>query len=285
MSLESPFSVLFDSEGTELAVTASQSGSFLDGTQPGFLVMGSGSNGAQFLRLASDGALFITGQVTDTVDITGALLITGAVAQGDAGSIPESWYVRITDGTQVIGDSFSTPIFVTGSVLAELDGATFDGGALLVTGNLALDPNSVVVVSGNNYDADGNLLVALSGVAVFNEHLQVTGTVNVVEPVTVTGSVSTTPVKCPNTTVTGFDANTTSVTVLATNTARCGATFFMDGNSRAFIKLGTGASTTDFSILLRNNGYFELPASYTGEVSAVFNNNANNTLRITEITE
>ena len=266
MSLESPFSVLFDSEGTELAVTASQSGSFEDGTQAGLLLMGSSSAGAQFLRTTNDGTLFITGTVIDSIDITGALVITGTVNQGDAGSVPESWFVRITDGTQVLGTGSSAPLFVTG--------------------NLALDPNSTVVVSGATFDGD-NLLVAVSGVNVLSGALTITGSVTLGEqPIEVTGTLSTTPLRCPNTTVTGFGASSTVATVLPANALRCGATFFMDGNSRAFIKLGTGASTTDFSVEVRNNGYFELPGNYTGVVTVVFNNNnAGNVLRITEITE
>lgn len=268
MSLESPFSVLFNSEGVELAVTASQSGSFETGTQPGFLIMGSGSTGAQFLRLADDGALFITGAVTDTIDITGALVITGTVNQGEAGTIAESWFIQITDGTQVLGTGSSAPLFVSGTVAIE-------GGELNV------------VVSGANFDPDGNLLVALSGVGVYNEHLQVTGTVNIVQPVTVTGSVSTTTIKCPNTTVTSWGASTVSATVLTASSLRCAGTFFMDGNATAFIKLGTGANSTgSFTVKVGNNGFFELPDNYTGAVSVVFDkDDSSKILRITEIFE
>lgn len=67
MSLESPISVLFDTNGVELAVTASQSGTFINGTASGLLVMGSSSVGAQFLRLSSTGDLFITGTVVTSL--------------------------------------------------------------------------------------------------------------------------------------------------------------------------------------------------------------------------
>lgn len=268
MSLGSPFSVLFNSEGVELAVTASQSGSFETGTQPGILIMGSGSNGAQFLRLANDGALFITGTVTDSIDITGALVITGTVNQGEAGTISESWFVTITDGTQVLGTGSSAPLFVSGTVAIE-------GGDLNV------------IVSGANFDPDGNLLVTLSGVDIFDQHLQVTGTVNIVQPVTVTGSVSTTTIKCPNATVTSWGASTTPTTVLAANPLRCGGTFYMAGNANVFIKLGTGVNPTgSFTVRIGNNGFYELPANYTGPVSVVSTiNNSTRILRITEIFE
>lgn len=241
MAFESPVTVLFDTEGTELAVTASQSGSFEAGNAAGLLVMGSGSSGAQFLMVSDNGALFVTGTIEASTTITP----NTPVSQGLPGGIPDSWHVSITDGTQIIGDEFSSPIFITGSVLAELDGVTLDGGAVLITGSVVLGE----------------------------------------QPIQVSGTVNTRPAPCTTTVVTGFDASTTNVTVLAANEARCGATFFMDGNSIARIKLGAVASSTSFTVEVRNNGYYELPANYTGQVDVIFNNNNNNTLRITEISD
>jgi hypothetical protein len=259
--LESPVSVLFNTEGVELLVTASQSGSFLDGTQPGVLVMGSSSNGAQFLLLDdTTGAVVITGSVQAT-------LATPTVDQGQAGTIGESWYVSITDGTQVIGGDQSTPIWVSG-VVDIINPLTIDGL------NFDVDGNLLTAVSGLTFDVDSNLLVALSGVNVFNGALEITGTIN------------TTMTKCPATVVTGAAADTTNYTILAANADRCKAAFFMDGNSIAYIKLGAGASTTSYTVQLRNNAYYETPENYTGQIDVVFNENKPaNVLRVTEINE
>jgi len=79
-------------------------------------------------------------------------------------------------------------------------------------------------------------------------------------------------------------ASTTAETITA-NADRMGATFFMDGNATCYIKLGSGASSTDFSVRLVNNGYYELPEGYTGEISVAFSVNDNALkLRITELT-
>jgi hypothetical protein len=79
-------------------------------------------------------------------------------------------------------------------------------------------------------------------------------------------------------------ASTTAETIPA-NADRMGATFFMDGNATCYIKLGSGASSTDFSVRLVNNGYYELPEGYTGEISVAFSVNDNALkLRITELT-
>ena len=77
---------------------------------------------------------------------------------------------------------------------------------------------------------------------------------------------------------------TTAVDTITANAERMGATFFMDGNATCYIKLVSGASSTDFSVRLVNNGYYELPEGYTGEISVAFSVNDNALkLRITEL--
>jgi hypothetical protein len=240
MAFESPVTVLFDTEGTELAATASQSGSFEAGTAAGLLVMGSGSSGAQFLKLGTGGDLFVTG----TVEAMATFAANTPVSQGLPGAISDSWNIVITDGTQVLGTGSSAPLFVSGTVA--LQGINTDGGALVVTGSVVLGE----------------------------------------QPIEVSGVVSTRPAPCTTTVVTGFGASTSNVTVLTANQARCGASFFMDGGSLAYIKLGAGASTTSFTVRLNNQGYFEIPSNYTGQVDVIFNNAAaSNVLRITEIND
>jgi hypothetical protein len=268
MAFESPVSVLFDTAGTELAVTASFSSSFLDGTAAGILVMGSSSNGAQFLQLADDGAIFITGSVDAN------FAPNSLVAQGDAGTIAESWFVTLTDGTSVLGADMTAPLYISGAV----------------------DILNPVTVNGTvTVDSITNPIVVSSITDPVT--IEVTGTldVNVVNTASITGSVTVNsivspvtvrPMACPTTVVTGFGASTTNVTVLATNATRCGATFFMDGNAVAYIKLGATATPTDFTVKLLNNAYFEVPDNYTGQIDVVFDkNDAARVLRITEIAE
>lgn len=124
-SLESPLSILFDSNGIEMAHSQSQ---VITGSTTGYLVMGSGSTGAQFLKVGPDGEVFITGsidavaagvqQVTGVVNIGNIWsAITGTnnalvVNQGQSGSIQQSWYMSLTDGTKVIGTGSSAPLYV-----------------------------------------------------------------------------------------------------------------------------------------------------------------------------
>lgn len=140
MSLESPISVLYDENGIAIAVSSSQE--LAPGVAHGLPMMGSGSTGAQFIKVSDTGELFVTGSLTTS---------TGPVDQGNAGTIGQSWYFSLTDGVQVIGDSSGTPIWITGSVdianPVTVAGTTFNGDNLLVE------------ISGTNVDSNGALLV------------------------------------------------------------------------------------------------------------------------------
>lgn len=146
MSYESPASVLYDITGTPMAVTG---GVVVPVSTSAFLVAGVTSDGTgSFLRTEQDGTLHVTGSFTVTptgvqtitgtvaiqgiTNISGALpvyisnplSITGAITanQGTAGTIGQSWFTQITNGTQVIGTGSSAPLFVqdavhTGSII------------------------------------------------------------------------------------------------------------------------------------------------------------------------
>ena len=57
MPVQSPYTVLYDANGNLLAVSQSQA---LGTGQPGYVVVGSGSAGAQFLKVNADGALLVS---------------------------------------------------------------------------------------------------------------------------------------------------------------------------------------------------------------------------------
>jgi hypothetical protein len=59
---------------------------------------------------------------------------------------------------------------------------------------------------------------------------------------------------------------------------------YMDGNATAFIKLGATATTESYTVKVANNGYFEVPSHYSGQVDVIFDKNqADRVLRITDI--
>jgi hypothetical protein len=83
--------------------------------------------------------------------------------------------------------------------------------------------------------------------------------------------------------ITSVAASVTSVTLLASNTARKGATIFNDSTAKFYIKLGATASTSSFTILMLGSGYYELPFGYTGIIDGIWASATGNA-RIAEIT-
>ena len=85
------------------------------------------------------------------------------------------------------------------------------------------------------------------------------------------------------TVVTTVAASVTSVTLLAANTSRLGATIFNDSTQSLFLKLGTTASSSSFTVKVLSGGYYETPFGYTGKIDGIWNVALGNA-RITELT-
>jgi hypothetical protein len=105
MPLDTPVSILFNSDGIELAV----SGGIAPPVSTSALMFAGldDSSTARVLRTHTDGTLFVTGTVSATLS---------SIAQGNSGSIDQSWYVQLTNGTNVIGQSQANALFVTGNL-------------------------------------------------------------------------------------------------------------------------------------------------------------------------
>lgn len=87
-------------------------------------------------------------------------------------------------------------------------------------------------------------------------------------------------------TTTSVAASASSVTLLAANSARIGATVYNDSSARnLYLLLGTGPATTALftAILPKNGGYYEVPYGYTGVIVGIWNGTGG-FARITELT-
>lgn len=94
-------------------------------------------------------------------------------------------------------------------------------------------------------------------------------------PVTPTGNPT-----AATSTVTRVAANAASVTLLASNTARKGASICNNSNQSLYVKLGTtaniGAGTESFTAVLAPKdtngvgGYYEVPFGYTGRIDGIW---------------
>lgn len=94
--------------------------------------------------------------------------------------------------------------------------------------------------------------------------------------------VSSTPSRTSTATLTNVAASATSVTLLSSNANRLRATIYNDSTQRLYLKLGATASTTSFTVILFNQGFFTVPDCYTGQIDGIWSAAAG-AARITEM--
>lgn len=82
---------------------------------------------------------------------------------------------------------------------------------------------------------------------------------------------------------TSVAGSATSVTLLASNASRVGATIFNDSSATLYIKLGATASTTSFVTKLYTDQYYEVPFGYTGVIDGIWSS-ATGSARMVELT-
>ena len=73
--------------------------------------------------------------------------------------------------------------------------------------------------------------------------------------------------------------------LLAANADRLGATITNDSSAALYVKLGTTASTTDYTVRLVQYAYYEVPFGYTGRIDGIWASDpGDGAARITELT-
>lgn len=82
---------------------------------------------------------------------------------------------------------------------------------------------------------------------------------------------------------TSVGASVSNVTLLTANPNRVGATIFNESASDLYIKLGSTASLTSYTVRLISEAYYETPFNYTGAIDGIWATATGNA-RITEFT-
>ncbi len=106
------------------------------------------------------------------------------------------------------------------------------------------------------------------------------------QAVTNTGTfvVQNTPATVSTSAVTSVAGNAGNVQLLASTAGRKQAMFYNESTQILYLKLGTTASTSSYTVQLPPNGYYELPQPiYTGQIDGIWAS-ANGNVRITELT-
>jgi hypothetical protein len=84
--------------------------------------------------------------------------------------------------------------------------------------------------------------------------------------------------------VTSVAGSATSVSCLASNANRLGATVYNDSTADLYVKLGATASTSSFTVKIFTDGFFAVPFGYTGVIDCIWSSAAGNA-RVTEVTQ
>ena len=85
--------------------------------------------------------------------------------------------------------------------------------------------------------------------------------------------------------VTAVADNAASVTLLAANANRLGASIENDSSAVLYVKFGTTASATDYTVRMVQYAYYEVPFGYTGRIDGIWATDpADGAARITELT-
>lgn len=74
-----------------------------------------------------------------------------------------------------------------------------------------------------------------------------------------------------------------STSILAANASRLGATIYNEGSAICYMKLGSTASLTSYTLQIASGGYYEVPFGYTGAIDGITSASTAQ-LRVTEIT-
>lgn len=93
-------------------------------------------------------------------------------------------------------------------------------------------------------------------------------------PLPITGSISAvfTPPSSTTSHVSQVASSATNVTLLSAvaGGARNAATIYNASTAILYVKLGTTASATDYTVQLMPNGYYEVPGSYVGRIDGIW---------------
>jgi hypothetical protein len=144
------------------------------------------------------------------------------------------------------------------------------GGNLAITGTPSVNAFITNVPSVNATIAPASVFVLnpVSVLAVTQSGLNIT-------------SVIASP--SPTATVTSVTSSASNKTLLASNLARKGATIQNNSATSVLVKLGTTAGINDYTLLMQDTDYYEVPANYSGQVDAIASSTAG-IIRVTEIT-
>lgn len=98
-----------------------------------------------------------------------------------------------------------------------------------------------------------------------------------------TWTIATAPTTAGTSTNTNVAASASTGQLLAASAGRLGATLYNDADKSVYVKLGTTASATSFTVRLLPDGFFQVPFGYTGRIDAIWDTGPTGSMRISEL--
>jgi hypothetical protein len=153
-------------------------------------------------------------------------------------------------------------------------------GAPTQTNVKQLNGNTTATNSGNKSDGTLRIVIATDQPALTNKLLVTpdlpSGASTSANQANL-GAVSTA-------TVSSLASAATSAQLLASNTSRKGLILYNSDANTAYVKYGTTASATDFTVPIAPSGYWEMPQPiYTGRIDAIWAADGSGSLFYTEL--
>jgi hypothetical protein len=140
---------------------------------------------------------------------------------------------------------------------------------------VASDQGAVAVKGAGTAGVSDTNVVTVQGIA--------SGTALPVSSTFANMNVTTAPAGQTTATLSNVSGSASSVTLLASNANRKGATIVNDSSAILYVKFGSTASTTSYTVRMVSNAYYEVPFNYSGIITGIWAS-ATGAARVTEIT-
>src|SRR3990167_8489998 len=198
--------------------------------------------------------------------------ISGSVASFPRGTIITSLVSTIPSSVIVGASIFGhAPVFIIGGSVAT---ATTNSSVMLLGGDNII--GSVATLQGTNpWIVDGEVTVGN-----FPTNQNISGSVVAFQGGTVITSII--GAMADTASVYAVLSSITTVSVLSANTNRKGATIYNKASTIVYLKLGTAATTSVFTVSMNHDDYYELPYGWTGVVAGITASNAG-IINVTEL--